>query len=83
MVAGCLFEVTLPTHGVGPGDWEPADPPEEVTLLEESHGQSRSRFRFRAERPPEGGCSVVLRFRVSEPVVEERSLCIHVAPEHF
>ena len=47
VVAGCLFEVSLPPHGGH--RWRRPDPPSRVTLLAEGVRDGRRHLRFRAE----------------------------------
>lgn len=62
VVAGCLFEVSLPERDGA--SWDLADPqPEEATLVDESVRGGRRHFRFRAEAGAAVAGSVSLRFR--------------------
>ena len=73
VVAGCLFEVSLPP---GPsGTWRWADPKPEVTLLAEEARDGSHHFRFRAEVPGE----VTLRFEGDGT----HTVVLHIAPEHL
>ena len=70
VVAGCLFEVSLPDGG---WRWTNARP--EVTLLGEDGREGRSHLRFRAEAPG----SVVLRFE--RDGARPRLVSVRIAPE--
>ena len=82
VVAGCLFEVSLPERDGA--SWSLADPqPEEVTLLGESVRGHRRHFRFRAEAGAAVAGSVSLRFRTesAERGMSLRAVEVLVAPE--
>ena len=73
VVAGCLFEVSLP--GVHRASWRGAEPGPEVVLLSEDRRGDHHHFRFRAGAPGE----VALCF-----VGDAGECVVHVliAPEH-
>ena len=60
VVAGCLFEVSLPSAGTAP--WRFESPGPEVTLLAEAVREEEHRFRFRAEAAGAAAGAVELRF---------------------
>jgi hypothetical protein len=70
VVAGCLFEVSLPS-----GNWRGSGTHPEVTLLAEEHRETGHHFRFRAEVPGE----VTLRFEGDGT----RTVIVRIAPEHL
>jgi hypothetical protein len=72
VVAGCLFEVSLPEGAGGPWRWP--DPPAHITLLAEGVRDGRRHLRFRAEAAGE----VELRF--SRPG-SELVVTVRIAPE--
>jgi hypothetical protein len=74
VVAGCLFEVSLP-HG-----WAWANPGPEVTLLGETTRAGHVHLRFRAEAPGARSGRVELRFRGAQADAET-AVVVHVAPE--
>ena len=76
VVAGCLFEVSLPAAS---GPWRWANPCPEVTLLSEDDRGAvpRHHFRFRAEAPGE----VELRFAGAAP--EPVPVAVRIAPERL
>ncbi len=76
VVAGCLFEVSLPEQGERP--WRFESPSPEVTLLAESVRDDEHRFRFRAEAAGAAAGPVELRFRCGG---SERSVLVRIAPE--
>ena len=81
VVAGCLFEVSLP-DGQGPAwSWEGDRP--EVTAKGETVRDGRRHFRFRAEEAAATAGSVALRFRseTEERGMTVRMVVVHVAPE--
>jgi hypothetical protein len=82
VVAGCLFEVSLPEQEGA--SWALAEPAPEVTLLGESVRGHRRHFRFRAEAEAAAAGGVSLRFR-SESAARGMSLRVvevPVAAEH-
>lgn len=82
VVAGCLFEVSLPERDGA--SWALADPqPEEVTLLGESLRGRRRHFRFRAEAEAAAAGRVALRFRTETATrgMSIRVVEVLVAPE--
>lgn len=82
VVAGCLFEVSLPEREGA--TWALADPqPEEVTLLGESVRGRRRHFRFRAEAGAAVAGRVSLRFRTESATrgMSLRVVEVPVAPE--
>ena len=80
VVAGCLFEVSIPV--TTPGGWRWANDGDEVTLQAEEVRHGRHRFRFRAEAKGAEVGAVELRF-VHDADDAERLVPLQVAPEHF
>ena len=81
VVAGCLFEVSLP-EGQGPAwGWEGGQP--EVTALGETVRDGRRHFRFRAEAAAAAAGSVALRFRgqTEKRGMTVRMVVVPVVPE--
>lgn len=81
VVAGCLFEVVLPSVAA-PSPWrweEERRRTGEVTLLGDDRQGSEHRFRFRAEAAGAAAGRVELRFEAGPGL--ERSLEVHVAAE--
>ena len=76
VVAGCLFDVSLPEQGEQP--WRFETPSPEVTLLAEAVRGDEHRFRFRAEAAGAAAGAVDLRFRCGD---SERSVVVCIAPE--
>jgi hypothetical protein len=83
VVAGCLFEVSLPESTEDPWVW--ANPRPEVTLLDQAVGDGVRRFRFRAEAAAADAGQVALRFRAANEVgaVVVRSVSVPFAPEKW
>ena len=83
VVAGCLFEVSLPEPTEEPWVW--ANPRPEVTLMDQAVGEGVRRFRFRAETAAADAGQVSLRFRSANEVgaVLVRSVSVPVAPEKW
>lgn len=80
VVAGCLFEVSMPA--AAPGDrWRWLDPGPEVTLLEQGPRGGRHHFRFRAEAAGAGAGEVGLWF-AAEARGQRRGVTVRIAPEH-
>jgi|SRR5688572_26274763 hypothetical protein len=82
VVAGCLFEVSLPERDGT--SWALADPQsEEATLVGESVRGRRRHFRFRAEAAAAVAGSVSLRFRTESATrgMSLRVVEVLVAPE--
>ena len=81
VVAGCLFEVSLPERAGSTWHW--ADPPPGVSLLGESVRGDRRHFRFRAEAAAADAGSVSLRFRTetAKRGMSIRVVEVLVAPE--
>lgn len=82
VVAGCLFEVSLPERDGA--SWALADPqPEDATLLGESVRGRRRHFRFRAEAAAAAAGSVSMRFRTetAQRGMSIRVVEVPVAPE--
>ena len=79
MVAGCLFEISLPVTTAC--QWRWANPGCEVTLLAEVVHEGRQRLRFRAEGAGAKAGVVELRFAPGEAGDPERIVSIRVAPE--
>ena len=76
MVAGCLFEVSLPEGQRDPWVW--GNPGPEVTLLSERVRDGERRFRFRSEAVGAAAGAVELRFACGE---DERNVVVRIAPE--
>lgn len=76
VVAGCLFEVSLPAGGAPRWRFDGHRP--EVTLLAEAVEGDEHRFRFRAEAAGAVAGAVELRFRCGD---RERAVVVPVAPE--
>ena len=76
VVAGCLFDVSLPGDGMPRWRFDSTGP--EVTLLADAVGAGEHRFRFRAEAAGATAGAVELRFRCGDM---ERSTVVRVAPE--
>ena len=79
VVAGCLFEVSMPERNGT--SWHLADPPPGVTLVNESVRGEERHFRFRAEAEGARTGEVSLRFRAEERGMVLRSVVVRVAPE--
>lgn len=80
VVAGCLFEVSLPVNGARQWRWSD-DATGHVTLLAEHTEDDRRHFRFRAEAAGARAGTVELRFErdgSEKPIAVAR---IRVAPE--
>jgi hypothetical protein len=79
VVAGCLFEVSLP-GGPGAGwRWTARTP--HVTLLSEDTRGGRQHFRFRAEAEGAAAGAATLRFRSTNG--GEAEVVVRVAPERL
>ena len=76
VVAGCLFEVSLPLDATP--RWRLESPGPGVTLLAEAVRGDEHRFRFRSEAAAAAAGAVELRFRRGDL---ERSVVVRVAPE--
>lgn len=72
VVAGCLFEVSLPEPGEPPWQWRGPDP--QVTLLASARRGTNRHFRFRGEVAGQ----VDLRFVRGDV---ERTVAVRIAPE--
>ncbi len=81
VVAGCLFEVSLPVQGETQWTW--SNPGPEVTLLADQIRPGRHHFRFRAEAPGARAGTVHLRFHDRRAGGPEASAVVHIAPEHL
>jgi hypothetical protein len=83
VVAGCLFEVSLPEPAGAPWLW--VNPRPEVTLLGQSVCGELRHFRFRAEEAAADAGQVSLRFRTHNQVgaVVVRAVLVPVAPEQW
>jgi hypothetical protein len=81
VVAGCLFEVSLPDGGALPWQWR--NPGPEVTLLGEAVGGDARHFRFRAEASGAEAGTVQLRFGNTNDhgAVVVRAVVVRVVPE--
>ena len=77
VVAGCLFEVSLPAE---PGGWRWDGPTPDVTLLAEDVRDGRHHFRFRAEAAGARTGAARLHFR-RHAGGAERAVVVRVAPE--
>ena len=77
IVAGCLFEVSLPLTG---GPWRWANPTSAVTILgEEDRGDVRH-VRFRAEAP---GLVELTFVGERQPVPVPVTVTVRIAPERL
>jgi hypothetical protein len=77
VVAGCLFEVSLPErHGMS---WRWAEGQPEVTQVGESVRGGRRHFRFRAEAA--GAVSLRFRAETEERGMSTRMVAVSVSPE--
>ena len=72
VVAGCLFEVSLPDDAGGP--WRCTAPPARLTLLGEGVRDGRRHFRLRAEAAGE------VELRLSR-FNADRTVTIRIVPE--
>ena len=81
VVAGCLFEVSLPEGEGSAWAWEGGQ--SEVTAMGERVHDGRRHFRFRAEEPAATAGSVRLRFRgqTEERGTTVRMVVVPVVPE--
>lgn len=77
VVAGCLFEVSLPEREGMSWRWAESQPA--VTQLGESVRADRRHFRFRAEAP--GAISLRFRTETEERGTSTRMVAVSVAPE--
>jgi hypothetical protein len=77
VVAGCLFEVSLPDDVVGGWRWTDATPA--VTLLAQDTRDGRHHFRFRAEAA--GALAGTVRLRFSGGDGSVATVDANVAPE--
>ena len=80
VVAGCLFEVSIPV--TTPGGWRWANDGDEVSLQAEELRGGRHRFRFRAEGKGAEVGAVELRF-VHDAEDADRLVSLRVAHEQF
>lgn len=81
VVAGCLFEISLPAPESGRWRWTSPSP--HVTLLAEGLRQSQQHFRFRAEAAGAVTGAVLLRFRSDDGGVTEHGVAVKIAPERL
>jgi hypothetical protein len=81
VVAGCLFEVSLPDGGACPWRWR--NPSPDVTLLGEGIRGTARHFRFRAEASGAKAGTVQLRFGNTNDAgaVVVRAILVRVVPE--
>lgn len=83
VVAGCLFEVSLPERDGG--SWRWAGGQDEVTLLGESVRGDRRHFRFRAEAEAAatdaGGVTLRFRTETEQRGVTTRMVAVAVVAE--
>jgi hypothetical protein len=79
VVAGCLFEVSLP--GGSETGWRWTAPTADVTLLAEESRDGRQHFRFRAEAAGAAAGAVCLQFRAADG--REAEVVVGVAPERL
>jgi hypothetical protein len=81
VVAGCLFDVSLPEDPHASWGWEGNQP--EVTAAGEWVREGRRHFRFRAEEAAAAAGSVALRFRSlnEQRGMTVRMVVVGVAPE--
>lgn len=79
VVAGCLFEVSLP--GGAEAGWRWTAPSADVTLLAEDGRHGRQHFRFRAEGAAAAAGMTRLRFRAADG--SEAEVVVGVAPERL
>lgn len=77
VVAGCLFEISVPVGGAAPWRW--AGPGAEVTLLSQYRRGDHEHFRFRTEAAGARAGTVQLRF--DHPGGTVRSVTVRIAPE--
>lgn len=80
VVAGCLFEISLPADSEGEWQWLNAGP--EVTLLAVYMREGREHFRFRAEAAGADDGSAQLRFESDGGGVALEDVNVAIAPEH-
>ena len=80
VVAGCLFEVSLPAPESSRWRW--ASSTRQVTLLAEELRDSQQHFRFRAEAAGAVTGVVLLRFS-SDNGVAEHGVAVKIAPERL
>jgi hypothetical protein len=76
VVAGCLFEISLPG-----GAWRWTNEGPEVTLLGHGVRGGREHLRFRAEAPGAKAGAVKLRFERDGAGAPSRSVAVRIAPE--
>ena len=81
VVAGCLFEISLPTTASGRWRWASTTPG--VTLLAEELRQSQQHFRFRAEAAGAAAGVVQLWFSRDDGGVTEHGVAVKIAPERL
>lgn len=81
VVAGCLFEISLPAPASGRWRW--TNQSFHVTLLAEELRRSEQHFRFRAEAAGAITSVVLLRFRSDDGGVTEHRVAVKIAPERL
>lgn len=81
VVAGCLFEVSLPAARTGRWRW--TNQSAGVTLLAEELRQAQYHFRFRAEADGAVLGVVPLRFRSDSGGESEVGIAVKIAPERL
>lgn len=79
VVAGCLFEVSLPP--TRSNRWRWTSPAPGVTLLAEELRQFQHHFRFRAEAAGAATGVVLLRFSGGDGGGTEHGIAVRIAPE--
>lgn len=81
VVAGCLFEISLPVTTAGRWRWTNAR--SEVTLLAEDVREGRQHLRFRAEAAGAKARVVELQFGHDEAEDRHPAVCVRIAPEQL
>ena len=80
VVAGCLFEISLPPPASG--RWQLADAGPSVTLVAEEMREGQHHFRFRAEAVDVND-AVPLRFSWGYGAEAEVHAAVRIAPENM
>ena len=81
VVAGCLFEISLPA--APSGRWRWTNRTSGVTLLAEELRHAQYHFRFRAEADGALAGVVPLRFRSDDGDESEVGVAVKIAPERL